>query len=74
MTNLTIQIKDDSKTNDVIRFLRDIDFLKVIIQDDKSCELLKNKKISLKEAFGIWADRDIKLSEIRHKAWRRREL
>jgi len=65
MTNLLIQIKDDSKTNDVIRFLKDIDFLKVIVQDD-----LKNKKVSLKDAFGIWTDNNINLSDIRQKAWR----
>ena len=70
MTNLMIQIKDDSKTNDVIRFLKDIDFLKVIVQDDIKSSLLKNKKMRLKDAFGIWSDKDIKMSEIRQKAWR----
>lgn len=70
MTNLLVQIKDDSKTNDVIRFLKNIDFLKVIVQDDLKSKLLKNKKISLKDAFGIWADNNINLSDIRQKAWR----
>ncbi|MCC5849744.1 MAG: hypothetical protein JJU29_16795 [Verrucomicrobia bacterium] len=29
MTTITIKIKDDSKTHDVLRFLRDIDFLEI---------------------------------------------
>ena len=29
MTTITLKIKDDSKTDDVLRFLRDIDFLEV---------------------------------------------
>ena len=71
MTNLLIQIKDDSKTNDVIRFLQDIDFLKVIVQDDLRKKHLKTNKIGLKDAFGIWPDKNINLSDIRQKAWRR---
>lgn len=30
MTTITLNIKDESKANDVLRFLRDIDFLEVI--------------------------------------------
>jgi len=29
MTIITLKIKDDSKTDDVLRFLRDIDFLEI---------------------------------------------
>lgn len=29
MTTITLKIKDDSKANDVLRFLRDIDFLEI---------------------------------------------
>jgi hypothetical protein len=29
MTTITVKIKDDSKANDVLRFLRDIDFLEI---------------------------------------------
>lgn len=29
MTTITLKIKDDSKTLDVIRFLKDIDFLEI---------------------------------------------
>ena len=30
MTTVTLNIKDESKANDVLRFLRDIDFLEVL--------------------------------------------
>ena len=30
MTTITLNIKDESKANDVLRFLRDIDFLEVL--------------------------------------------
>ena len=30
MTTVTLKIKDESKANDVLRFLRDIDFLEVL--------------------------------------------
>jgi hypothetical protein len=33
MTSLLIKIKDDSKADDVVRFLRDIPFLEVIAQN-----------------------------------------
>ena len=36
MTTLTLNIKDDSKVQDVLRFLSDIDFLEVKEADEKS--------------------------------------
>lgn len=68
MTSLLINIKDDSKTEDVIRFLKDIDFLEIIEQNDVSTE--KNNKNTLSDAFGIWSKKNITLDEIREKAWR----
>ena len=68
MTNILIQIKDDSKTNDVIQFLNDIDFLEVKVQSDNKDKAKSNKK-QLTNAFGIWKDKTISLSEIREKAW-----
>ena len=35
MTTLTLNIKDDSKVEDVLRFLRDIDFLEVSEKMDR---------------------------------------
>jgi len=36
MTSLLVNIMDESKANDVLRFLRDIPFLEVISQEGKS--------------------------------------
>ena len=36
MTTLTLNIKDERKVEDVLRFLRDIDFLDVFESGDKS--------------------------------------
>ena len=36
MTTLTLNIKDDRKVEDVLRFLRDIDFLEVFESDSES--------------------------------------
>lgn len=35
MTTLLVNIRDEQKANDVVRFLRDIDFLEVVVKDDQ---------------------------------------
>jgi len=70
MTSILIQIKDETKSNDVIRFLKDIDFLDVIVQPDSIEKNIRSQKQKLNDAFGIWADKDITLSGLRSKAWR----
>ena len=34
MTTLLVNVRDDKKVNDVVSFLRDIDFLEVIIKEE----------------------------------------
>ena len=41
MTTITLKIKDDSKANDVLRFLRDIDFLEI---EDSTSPKTKSKE------------------------------
>ena len=36
MTSIVVNVKDDCKVDDVIRFLRDIDFLDVIVKDERT--------------------------------------
>lgn len=36
MTTILVNVRDDSKVRDVVRFLKDIDFLEVIVQDEVS--------------------------------------
>jgi hypothetical protein len=47
MTTLTLNIKDDSKVEDVLRFLRDIDFLEV--SEKKPSQ---DREFSLRSLFG----------------------
>lgn len=35
MTTLLVNVRDDKKVNDVVSFLRDIDFLEVLVKTDK---------------------------------------
>lgn len=34
MTTLLVNVRDDAKVNDVLSFLRDIDFLEVVVKDE----------------------------------------
>lgn len=51
MTKLTLNIKDDRKVEDVLRFLRDIDFLEV--SEDESCKQLGQTSL-LSRFAGAW--------------------
>jgi hypothetical protein len=51
MTTLTLNIKDDRKVEDVLRFLRDIDFLEVL--ESEPCK--RQDRTSLLARFaGAW--------------------
>ena len=68
MTSIRITIKEDDKAKDLIRFLSDIDFLD--IQVEENTETVDAKGVdALKSICGIWKDRNITLSSIRMKAW-----
>ncbi len=70
MTSIRIIIKEDNKARDFIRFLRDIDFLD--IQVEETTETVDSKDLdALKSICGIWKDRNISLDSIRNKAWAR---
>jgi hypothetical protein len=47
MTTLTLNIKDDRKVEDVLRFLRDIDFLEVSEENPS-----RDREFSLRSLFG----------------------
>jgi len=68
MTSIRITIKEDDKAKDLIRFLSDIDFLD--IQVEENTETVDAKGIdALKSICGIWKDRSISLDSIRKRAW-----
>ena len=68
MTSIRIIIKEDDKAKDLIRFLRDIDFLD--IQVEENTETVDSKSIdALKSICGLWKGRRITLDSIRKKVW-----
>ena len=70
MTSIRVLIKEDDKARDFIRFLRDIDFLD--IQIENQTEPLGSKGVdALQSICGLWKGRDITLDSIRNKAWAR---
>ena len=70
MTSIRIIIKEDDKAKDLIRFLSDIDFLE--IQVEENTETVNTQGIdALMSICGIWRDRNITLDSIRTQAWTR---
>jgi len=68
MQKITLNIKDESKLDIFIRFLREISFIE-ISEIEKSTNSFKTKNFD--DLFGIWKSRSISLSDIRKKAWER---
>lgn len=71
MTTLLLNIRDDRKVEDVLRFLRDIDFLDVQVKDDSA--KLKNRvtrRIPAKEIFGTRIVGDIMTPVISDTDWK----
>jgi hypothetical protein len=46
MTSIVVNVKDDCKVDDVVRFLRDIDFLDVIVEDERSGSSLRKQSVN----------------------------
>lgn len=68
MQKIILNIKDESKLDVFIRFLREISFIE-ISEIEKSKNAFKTKNFD--DLFGIWKNRSISLSDIRKKAWKR---
>ena len=41
MTTILVNVRDDEKVNDVVSFLRDIDFLEVIVKDEAAQQRIR---------------------------------
>ena len=68
MSKILIDIKDQSKKDIVISLLKEFSFLEFHELDKEE----KVKKTSdLRKLFGIWKGREINLSDLRTKAWKR---
>ena len=46
MTSIVVNVKDDCKVDDVVRFLRDIDFLDVIVEEKRTSSSLSKQSIN----------------------------
>lgn len=68
MTSILVRVKDDRKVADLIRFLRDIDFLDVKVESTSDSINLKTNIFD--QAVGIWKNKNISLNSLRQKAWR----
>ena len=68
MQKIVIHVKDDTKINALVSFLNEINFIDV--EREKKEVSTISRKGDLRKLFGIWGDRDIKLADIRKKAWR----
>ena len=68
MTSILVRVKDDRKVDDLIRFLRDIDFLDVKVESTSDSITLKTN--ILDQAVGVWKNKNSSLNSLRQKAWR----
>lgn len=68
MSRVIIEIKDKSKFNTFINFLKEIPYIKFKIEQTEN----KSSSSEFSKLFGIWKDRDINLKEIRDRAWNRK--
>ena len=47
MTSIVVNVKDDCKVDDVVRFLRDIDFLDVIVEEKRTSSSISIQSINM---------------------------
>ncbi len=71
MKSIVIRIEEDEKANDLIRFLKDINYIDVEEENDLSINHETDFE-SLGRLAGLWRGRDITLSDLRKGAWANR--
>ena len=70
MTSIRITVKEDDKAEDLIRFLSDIDFLEIQVEEHANTVPAKSVD-ALGEICGLWRGRTVSLESIRKNAWGR---
>ena len=68
MQRIVLNVKDDTKINALVTFLKEINFIDVERKENKISAA--SRKGDIRKLFGIWGSRDITLEDIRRKAWR----
>jgi|APIni6443716594_1056825.scaffolds.fasta_scaffold1766485_2 hypothetical protein len=71
MQRLIIKIKDDSKSDIFVKFLKDLEYIEITEEETKKGSVIGRKRDSLKNIYGIWKQRGISSEQIRSKAWAR---
>ena len=70
MEQITIRIKDHKKAQTLIDFLKSLDFVETIEEQEPSDEArIANAEKEFFAVAGLWEGRDISLKTIREQAW-----
>jgi len=68
MHTIIINIKDQDKYTSFLQFIKQLDFIKF---EQPSMKIASEKEYDFFASAGIWKNKDIKLKELREKAWDR---
>jgi hypothetical protein len=68
MDQILIDIKDKSKAHIVVDLLKELSFIE-FRELDKANKI--GKATDFRELYGIWKGREVKLDDLRQKAWQR---
>ena len=68
MDQILIDIKDKSKAHIVVDLLKELSFIE-FRELDKANKI--GKVTDFRELYGIWKGREVKLDDLRQKAWQR---
>ncbi len=69
MEKIIIKLKNRKRKEELISILNKIDFVEV--EEISEAEKNEDNEDNILSLFGLWADRDIDLNEIRTKGWSR---
>lgn len=65
MTQILLNVSDDSKLKDLEKILAELDYVSI----EKNTKKQPKKKASFLDAAGVWKNRSVSVDEIRKKAW-----
>lgn len=67
MEKIVLTIKDSRKKNFLLELLKQFDFIEV----QKTSSVQKSSSYNFFDSAGLWKNRDIDVSQLRDKAWKR---
>ena len=67
MEKIVLTIKDSRKKNFLLELLKQFDFIEV----QKTSSAQKSSSYNFFDSAGLWKNRDIDVSQLRDKAWKR---